>query len=131
MRSFCSSGTATAPVSQRQRHIESSITERGSAFARVPPPPWDFWGLLGGPGLAVGEDADQLAEHHGEGVGARAGGVVEEAVPHALDGALLRLDELGRDGAQPLDEAADLATLRVGVGAGLRLGSQGHWLLSD
>ena len=98
---------------------------------RAPPPPWDFRGLLGGPGLAVGEDAHQLAEHHGEGVGARAGRVVEEAVPHALDGALLGLDELGRDGAQPLDEAADLATLRVGAGAGLRLGSQGYWLVSD
>ena len=97
----------------------------------MPSPPWDFRGLLGGPGLAVGEDAHQLAEHHGEGVGARAGRVVEEAVPHALDGALLRLDELGRDGAQPLDEAADLATLRVGARAGLRLGSQGYWLVSD
>ena len=52
-------------------------------------------------------------------------------MPHALDGALLGLDELGRDGAQPLDEAADLATLRVGAGAGLRLGSQGYWLVSD
>ena len=52
-------------------------------------------------------------------------------MPHALDGALLRLDELGRDGAQPLDEAADLATLRVGARAGLRLGSQGYWLVSD
>ena len=80
----------------------------------------------GGPGLAVGEDAHQLAEHHGEGVGARAGGVVEKAVPHVLDGALLGLDELGRDGAQPLDEAADLAMLRVGAGPGLRLGGQGQ-----
>ena len=75
---------------------------------RAPPPPWDFRGLLGGPGLAVGEDAHQLAEHHGEGVGPRAGGVVEEQVAHLLDGALLGLDHLRRDCAQPLDEALDV-----------------------
>ena len=50
----------------------------------------------------------ELAEHHGEGVWPCAGRVVEEVVPHALDGALLGLDDVGEDGAQPLDEAADL-----------------------
>ena len=90
---------------------------------RTPPPTWDFRGLLPGPGL--GEDPHQLAEHHGEGVGPRAGGVVEEVVPHALDGALLGLDDFGRDGAQPLDEAADLAMVRVGVRVRVKVSSQG------
>ena len=46
-------------------------------------------------------------------------------VPHALDGALLGLDDFGRDGAQPLDEAADLAMVRVGVRVRVKVSSQG------
>ena len=81
---------------------------------RTPPPPWHLRGLLPDAGLG-GQYPHQLAQHHGECVRPRARWVVEELVPHALDGALLGLDDLGRHGAQPLDEAVDLARVRVGV----------------
>ena len=42
-------------------------------------------------------------------------------VPHALDGALLGLDHFGGDGAQPLDEAADLVRVRVEVKVDVRV----------